>query len=427
LPDTRATWSRDIAVRRECSERPPQTASLGPAAHARTESIQRDAHRALDGVRRTPRATVARRAHGLHPSSDRKSLAEDRRQRLRFEECLRWAEVDVHQALCVGTLSPLSLRGQAQSALQAIRVDKLHCFTLRVTDLARSLNFYQSLFGMPVLARDAGAVSLRVGAGPQFLTLQECQPGETPGIAHIGLSVPEFSVDSLVASLTARGLRERPAAAPATELLSASMQFWRASTPEAGVFLTDREGLLLQLCAPSWCGAAGGCATPEAAPALGLLQLNDINHFTNYMSNAPLANQYYQDLLGLRYQSYQGPTMPTIGVGDGRQFLMFVGGAREEAPQTPARIDHVSLSVENFDVERILATLTQFGLSARAEPSVTPALSHWVSMRMPNRGGAEGGTPELYFSDPDGLHIQLQHLDYCGGGGYLGDACPALL
>jgi catechol 2,3-dioxygenase-like lactoylglutathione lyase family enzyme len=330
------------------------------------------------------------------------------------------------QLLCLLALSPLSLRGLAQSASQSIRVDKLHCFTLRVTDLARSLNFYQTLFGMPVLARGAGVVSLRVGAGPQFLTLQECQPGETPGIAHIGLSVPEFSVDALVASLTARGLRERPAAAPATELLSASMQFWRASTPEAGVFLTDREGLLLQLCAPSWCGAAGGCSTPEAAPTPGLLQLNDINHFTNYMSNAPLANQYYQDLLGLRYQSYQGPTMPTIGVGDGRQFLMFVGGSQEQTPQMPARIDHVSLSVENFDVERILATLTQFGLSARAEPSVTPALSHWVSMRMPNRGGAEGGTPELYFSDPDGLHIQLQHLDYCGGGGYLGDACPAL-
>ena len=38
---------------------------------------------------------------------------------------------------------------------------------------------------------------------------------------------------------------------------------------------------------------------------------------------------------------------------------------------------------------------------------------HWISMRMPNRGGAEGGTPELYF-DPDGLRIQLQDRSYCG-------------
>lgn len=330
------------------------------------------------------------------------------------------------QLLCLLALAPVALRAQSQPAMQTIAVEKLHCFTLRVSELERSVNFYQALFGMPVLARAPGAVSLRIGDGPRFLTLQECQPGETPAIAHIGLSVPALSVDGLAASLTARGLRERAAAAPTAEQLSAALQFWRATTPEAGVFLLDREGLLLQLCAPAWCGAAGGCSVLEPSPVEGLLQLNDINHFTNYMSNAATANQFYLDLFGLHYQSYQGPTMPTIGVGDGRQFLMFVGGAREEAPQASARIDHVSLSVEDFDVERILATLTQFGLSARAEPSVTPALSHWVSMRMPNRGGAEGGTPELYFSDPDGLHIQLQHLDYCGGGGYLGDACPAL-
>ena len=44
-------------------------------------------------------------------------------------------------------------------------------------------------------------------------------------------------------------------------------------------------------------------------------------------------------------------------------------------------------------------------------------------MRMPNRGGAPEGPPELNFSDPDGLSIQLQDVRYCGGGGYLGETC----
>ena len=153
------------------------------------------------------------------------------------------------------------------------------------------------------------------------------------------------------------------------------------------------------------------------------MSLVDINHFTNYMTHSPRASQFYLDLFGLQYQSFQGPNSPTVGVGDGKQFLMYVGGAQETAPTQPGRIDHVSLSVTDFDVDAILAKLTGYGLTARADASVTPALSHWVSMRMPNRGGAEGGTPELYFSDPDGLHIQLQHVDYCGGGGYLGDQC----
>ena len=46
-------------------------------------------------------------------------------------------------------------------------------------------------------------------------------------------------------------------------------------------------------------------------------------------------------------------------------------------------------------------------------------------MRMENRGGAKEGTPEFYFTDPDGLVIQLQDVTYCGGGGVLGNVCLA--
>jgi hypothetical protein len=43
---------------------------------------------------------------------------------------------------------------------------------------------------------------------------------------------------------------------------------------------------------------------------------------------------------------------------------------------------------------------------------------------MSDRGGAPEGTPELYFTDPDGIFIQLQDATYCGGSGYLGNVCP---
>ena len=35
-----------------------------------------------------------------------------------------------------------------------------------------------------------------------------------------------------------------------------------------------------------------------------------------------------------------------------------------------------------------------------------------------------GGT--LYFTDPDGLLMQIQDVTYCGGGGVLGSVCPPL-
>ena len=50
-------------------------------------------------------------------------------------------------------------------------------------------------------------------------------------------------------------------------------------------------------------------------------------------------------------------------------------------------------------------------------------MKSYVTMRMENRGGAAGGTPELYFTDPDGLLMQLQDSSYCGGNGVLGNVC----
>jgi hypothetical protein len=82
--------------------------------------------------------------------------------------------------------------------------------------------------------------------------------------------------------------------------------------------------------------------------------------------------------------------------------------------------------MRDFDVERVLATLTEYGLTARGDgvAQAGPKM-HYVSLRMPPRGGAEGGTPELYFTDPDGILLQLQDVSYCGGGGYLGNECLA--
>ena len=72
-----------------------------------------------------------------------------------------------------------------------------------------------------------------------------------------------------------------------------------------------------------------------------------------------------------------------------------------------------------------MAKLEEFGIRPRAAGAEGPPepLTAYVTMRMPDRGGAPEGTPELYFTDPDGILLQLQDVRYCGGGGYLGDVC----
>src|SRR5262249_23850413 len=172
------------------------------------------------------------------------------------------------------------------------------------------------------------------------------------------------------------------------------------------------------------------CAAPQPAAKKGLLAVRDLSHFTINVADAQRSNAFYQDLFGLRVQAHQGPA-PLLGVGSGGiQFLMFTGGAgaarggANAAPPRPARIDHVCMNLEGFDPDKILGTLESYGITPRGNaPGPAAPLKSYVSMRMENRGGAPGGTPELYFTDPDGIPIQLQDVRYCGGGGSLGDVC----
>jgi hypothetical protein len=135
-------------------------------------------------------------------------------------------------------------------------------------------------------------------------------------------------------------------------------------------------------------------------------------------------------VFGLSIRSYQGPTAPTLAVGPSVQFLMFTGGGAPArggaaAAPRPASINHYCLNMDAFDVDTILKTLESYGVTPRGNAAgpVGP-LKSYVSMRMENRGGAPAGTPELYFTDPDGILVQLQDAKYCGGSGYLGDDCP---
>jgi len=317
-------------------------------------------------------------------------------------------------------LAPLAC---AQSS--GIRLLKLNCFEIRVSDPAASLAFYQGLFGMPVQARTQDRVCLRVGDGPQFMAMRQVRDGEMPAITQIGYSVADFDPDRTLMALERIGF-EQIAAPPVTDAgIAYRMKAWRRERGETReLYFADDRGLIVQLSDPSYCGGAGplgnGCGAPEPAPA-GRIALSELNHFTVFLNDGAEANRFYQQTFGLEVQAYQGPGSPVTGIGDGHQFVMYAGGPSERP--TPATIHHGSFNMRDFDVDRVLATLTEYGLRDRGDSRTTGPLMHYISLRMPERGGAEGGTPELYFTDPDGILLQLQDLSYCGGGGYLGNEC----
>jgi catechol 2,3-dioxygenase-like lactoylglutathione lyase family enzyme len=212
-------------------------------------------------------------------------------------------------------------------------------------------------------------------------------------------------------------------------------------TPELNV--GDPDDFVLQIQDSSYAGGAGPLGSVvkvEESPKKGLIALSDMSHFTIGASDANRTQTFYQEVFGTPVRSRQATT-PGLGIGPGVMFLMFIGGgggrggrgrggapaAGAAAPAPPpgprANVNHVSMNMENFKPDEVMKTLASFGIGERGAGGATGPLKSYITLRMPDRGGAEGGTPELYFTDPDGLLLQLQDVKYCGGGGFLGDVC----
>ncbi len=368
---------------------------------------------------------------------------------------------------------PLFPRLLAQAGAPPLAVRGLSQLTLTVSDIARSLAFYQGLFGMPIQARQGSTLFLRIGAGPQFLALKPAAPSERPSISGFGMGVENFSVDRVMRVLEAHGVSRDSAATPPTAMPPMSVRLVPGTGGAGGaaprapeIFVGDPSGIVLQLHDPSYCGGAGlvggDCQVPEPAPTKGLIATREMSHFTINVSDLTRTVTFYQELFGAPVQVRQGAA-PAYGIGPGVHFLMFIGGGPggpgrqgrpggpgapgaagvSDAPGAPGgpdgpgrgrgrggaalgpRIDHACMSMTGFEPAAVTRTLVDYGLKAQPNASRDPLVTY-ISLRMPNRGGAEGGTPELYFTDPDGLAIQLQDPSYCGGGGFLGDVCPPL-
>ena len=318
--------------------------------------------------------------------------------------------------------------GARQRAVTGVALNHVE---LIVRDPQRTIEFYQGLFGLPIQARREGTTILRLGDGPQFMAVRAVRAGENPALGRLGIAVDPFDIEGTSAALEAAGMTSSGEGVP-TDM---AMRVWTVTRPPANgdgptreLFAGDPNALVFQVVDRSHCGASGAagnrCGIAERSPTPGLIQLRDLSHFTCRVTDAQRSQDFFRDVFGLSVQVYQATT-PALGFGGGPQFLMFIGGgATTPGGQPQGAIDHVCFTMDGFDTEEVLATLADHGIrpQAQGEARDTP-LRSFVSMRMPNRGGAEEGTPELYFVDPDGLVIQLQDTTYCGGGGVLGDLC----
>jgi len=139
-------------------------------------------------------------------------------------------------------------------------------------------------------------------------------------------------------------------------------------------------------------------SVPENVAAAPVGTVASFNHVSVFVPDVKKSVAFYQDLFGLPILTRQDPGI-NLNCGSG-----FLGIYPLPANATASRIDHLCLGMPGFDADAVLKQLTDRGIKAN------------IRMR--------GDTKELYFTDPDGIRVQLQDVKYKGGTGVLGDKDP---
>jgi catechol 2,3-dioxygenase-like lactoylglutathione lyase family enzyme len=302
----------------------------------------------------------------------------------------------------------------AQQMRPVIRTRRLNNVMIAVSNLERSTAFYERLFGPPV--RQGEAIVFRVGDGPHFFALTAVRSGAKPDFLSYGLTVADFDAERVMGTLADLGV----GGAQITR---------RGDTPE--LFVPDPNGIKVQLAHTTYgygSGAKGEIFPPApAAVAKPAFQLKSINHVTLTIANGAREKDFYQTAFGLTVRAMQGDGV-TLAIGEGTDGIVFNAAANN--PNAVSGINHACFTIENFDTERAMAILIGNGLEPieNGIPALIKPLTCRVRWRQrANNGGGPTsplGTPEVYFTDPDNIRIQIQDVSYCGGSGRLGQICP---
>jgi catechol 2,3-dioxygenase-like lactoylglutathione lyase family enzyme len=306
----------------------------------------------------------------------------------------------------------LSSRGVAQTK-PALTTRRLNNVMIAVSDLDRSVAFYQKLFG--TAAVQSNVAIFHIGEGPHFLGVTQIANGAQPGFLSYGLTVDNFDSARVIKSLAGIGAKAESTT--------------RNGTPE--IWTYDPDNIKIQLQNTGYGHGAGplGAVLPPAPPrGKPAFNLKSISHVTLTNSNGPKSLDFYTRAFGWQVQSKQGPTQWCFSVGEGLDCVVFNVGVNN--PNAKTGINHACFTMPAFDPNTVMNILADNGLEPIEYGSnalIKPMTCRTRLRQRANNGGGPGhwlGTPELYFNDPDNIAMQLQDVSYCGGSGMQGEVCP---
>ena len=239
--------------------------------------------------------------------------------------------------------------------LRATRVDHV---ALTVGDIDKSLLFYRRLFGNEVL-KDSRTPRRYLQLGPCYMAIAPAAAGEARRIDHIGIGIENFNAPSMKSSLEKAGLQVRES--------------------NVGLFLTDPDGTSVQVWADqSWKQLSN--AAPEAGPKQdALFHSRGMHHVAIQVNDMARATEFYRKLFGQSAEGQGNPPQPTFQAGETRILLY------NPAPSKPAKIDHFSVLVDNFDAPAAVKVLKTLGANVEL---------------------SRQGTLNEFF-DPEGIRLQV--------------------
>ena len=109
------------------------------------------------------------------------------------------------------------------TGLKAAKIDHI---SIQVTDLPRSIAFYQKIFGMTILSEDKPNEIVRLGVGKVYVSLHHKSP--TGIVDHFAIGVEKFNKEAVTRQLAAMGVK-------ADDNL------------DAGFHIIDPEGMAVQI------------------------------------------------------------------------------------------------------------------------------------------------------------------------------------
>jgi catechol 2,3-dioxygenase-like lactoylglutathione lyase family enzyme len=128
----------------------------------------------------------------------------------------------------VGSLAALSLAGGSASAAQAFPAVSLNHVSIQVSNLERSVAFYQKTFGLPLQTENKAQQLVQLKLGGGHLSLH--QHNGPASIDHFAIGLEPFNRDQAVAALKARGATAEDGGG-------------------AGLHVVDPDGILVQVIA----------------------------------------------------------------------------------------------------------------------------------------------------------------------------------